>query len=199
MSRMRFRLTAVLSALAVLGLLFTPAATSAPPEPETVTGAVGEAIGDTGATLDDVTIDGVRYDRTSGAMLADGTATYTTAAGDVVTQDFKKVPLAISASEAVATQTGASCDVLNLDLGPIFLDLLGLQVDLSEVNLDITAVPGPGNLLGNLLCAVAGLLDPGSSLGNLVDQLLAGLGRLLDQLLGAIGGLSLPTGGGTTV
>ena len=76
---------------------------------------------------------------------------------------------------------GAACDILTLDLGPIFLDLLGLQVDLSEIELDIRAVPGAGNLLGNLLCAVAGLLD-GPILGG-------GLGALIDRLLDAINDL----------
>ncbi|WP_205829549.1 hypothetical protein [Microbacterium sp. MEC084] len=52
-----------------------------------------------------------------------------------------------------------ACDILTLDLGPLHLDLLGLVVDLAPVNLDVTAQPGAGNLLGNLLCAVAGLLD----------------------------------------
>lgn len=52
------------------------------------------------------------------------------------------------------------CPILTLDVGKIFLDLLGLQVETSEIQIDITAVAGPGNLLGNLLCAVAGLLDP---------------------------------------
>ena len=70
------------------------------------------------------------------------------------------------------------CDILNLDLGPLFLDVLGLQVDLSEVHLDITAVRGPGNLLGNLLCAVAGLLDGGGPLAAL-DRLLDRIDRIL--------------------
>jgi hypothetical protein len=74
----------------------------------------------------------------------------------------------------------AVCDILFLDLGPIFLDVLGLQVDLSRIVLDINAVPGAGNLLGNLLCAVVGLLDGGLSGG-----LLAILDRLLDRI-GAI-------------
>jgi len=51
------------------------------------------------------------------------------------------------------------CDVLDLNLGPLDLDVLGLVVNLSEVELNIDAVPGPGNLLGNLLCAVANLLN----------------------------------------
>ncbi|GAB3297676.1 hypothetical protein [Epidermidibacterium keratini] len=71
------------------------------------------------------------------------------------------------------------CDVLNLDLGPLNLDLLGLVIDLSPISLDITAVPGAGNLLGNLVCAVAGLLDGGGPLQGitaLLNRLLTGLG-----------------------
>jgi hypothetical protein len=69
----------------------------------------------------------------------------------------------------------ATCDILHLDLGPLALDLLGLQVNLSEIILDITAQTGAGNLLGNLLCAVTGLLDsPG------------GLARLLNDILGIL-------------
>jgi hypothetical protein len=71
----------------------------------------------------------------------------------------------VTASTAVAD---ASCDILNLALGPIDLNLLGLEVHLDDcdngpVTVDITAEPGPGNLLGNLLCGVAGLLDNPSS------------------------------------
>ena len=44
-------------------------------------------------------------------------------------------------------------------LGPLDLNLLGLEVHLNRVVLDIVGQPGPGNLLGNLLCAIAGLLD----------------------------------------
>lgn len=53
----------------------------------------------------------------------------------------------------------ATCDILRLVLGPLDLDLLGLQVHLNRVVLTIVAESGPGNLLGNLLCAIAGLLD----------------------------------------
>ncbi len=58
----------------------------------------------------------------------------------------------------------ASCDILNLVLGPLDLNLLGLRIQLNRVVLDITGEPGPGNLLGNLLCAIAGLLDRGGLL-----------------------------------
>jgi hypothetical protein len=67
-------------------------------------------------------------------------------------------------------------------LGPLDLNLLGLAVHLNTVVLDITAIPGAGNLLGNLLCAVAGLLDgaslPLGQIGALLNQILALLGLL---------------------
>jgi hypothetical protein len=53
-----------------------------------------------------------------------------------------------------------ACEILNLVVGPITLDLLGLVVRTNRINVRIDAVPGPGNLLGNLLCAITGLLDP---------------------------------------
>jgi hypothetical protein len=79
-----------------------------------------------------------------------GTATAESGATQQIKQQFANMPLGVS---------GQSCQILFLDVGPIFLDVLGLQVDLSRITLDITAQPGPSNLLGNLLCAVAGLLD----------------------------------------
>lgn len=108
---------------------------------------------------------------------------------------------AASSTVAAVLPTAAACDVLSLDLGPLALDVLGLQVDLSRVVLDVVAQPGAGNLLGNLLCAVAGLLDGGGGLGGLLDgvvDLLNGLlgGVLaLDGLLGALDGLLGGVGG----
>jgi hypothetical protein len=75
----------------------------------------------------------------------------------------------------------AACDILNLVLGPLDLNLLGLEINLQRVVLDIVAVPGAGNLLGNLLCAVAGLLDGGPLAG-----LLGQLQTLLNQILGLL-------------
>ncbi len=60
---------------------------------------------------------------------------------------------------AAAAARRVECDVLNLVLGPLDLNLLGLEVHLSRVVLNIVAVTGANNLLGNLLCAVTGLLD----------------------------------------
>jgi len=52
-------------------------------------------------------------------------------------------------------------------------------VTLNQVVLDITAVPGAGNLLGNLLCSVANLLNTQSILG----QELTGLLNIVQQLV----------------
>ena len=68
-------------------------------------------------------------------------------------------------------QFTGTCRILDLTLGPLHLDLLGLVVDLNQVHLTITAVSGPGNLLGNLLCAVAHLLDNAGSVNGLQNLL----------------------------
>ncbi|MDA4109170.1 hypothetical protein BHQ17_26445 [Mycolicibacterium holsaticum] len=74
----------------------------------------------------------------------------------------------------------AVCDVLNLVLGPLHLELLGLIVDLNQVVLNITADPA-GGLLGGLLCALAGGLPvPPNPLQPIID--------LLNQILGILGG-----------
>ena len=78
-----------------------------------------------------------------------------------------------------AAAAPAACNVLNLVLGPLNLNLLGLVVTLNQVHLTITAVPGAGNLLGNLLCAVASLLNGTGSLST--------LSALLNQILAALG------------
>lgn len=96
------------------------------------------------------------------------TGTLTDAVGNVIgtVTDFP-VTLPLTAA--------GTCDILHLTLGPLDLDLLGLQVHLDRVVLDITAQSGPGNLLGNLLCSVAHLLDSnasGNALSNLLNRIL---------------------------
>jgi hypothetical protein len=71
------------------------------------------------------------------------------------------------------------CPILHLELGPLDLNLLGLRVQLNQVVLDITAIPGPGNLLGNLLCGVAHLLDNPNGLDKALGKLDKALGKLL--------------------
>lgn len=80
----------------------------------------------------------------------------------------------------VTSERRVVCDILHLVLGPLDLDLLGLRVHLDRVVLDIVAATGAGNLLGNLLCAITGLLDGGleGALGRLVN--------LLNRVLGVL-------------
>jgi hypothetical protein len=93
---------------------------------------------------------------------------------------IKKINGSTVTDGRVAANAGA-CDILNLVLGPLDLNLLGLEIHLQRVVLDIVAVAGAGNLLGNLLCAVAGLLDGGPLAG-----LLGQLQTLLNQILAAL-------------
>jgi hypothetical protein len=81
---------------------------------------------------------------------------------------------------------GNACSILALDLGPINLNVLGLVVRTNQIQLRIDAVEGPGNLLGNLLCGITGILDPGT-LGS------TPLGQLA-QILNALLALSPRTG-----
>ena len=89
------------------------------------------------------------------------------------------VNLGGAASARAAAAKALSCEILHLELGPLDLDLLGLVVHLDQVVLDLSAAPGAGNLLGNLLCAITNLLNGGGALtqiANLLNQLLDILG-----------------------
>ena len=88
----------------------------------------------------------------------------------------------VSEGKFVSAEAQAqACEILSLTLGPLHLDLLGLVIDLNQVELDIVAQPGPGNLLGNLLCAVVNLLN-NVNLGSLLQQLVNALNALIAAL-----------------
>jgi hypothetical protein len=91
------------------------------------------------------------------------TGTIQNAVGNVLGTVLKTISL-------IVTFHGASCDILHLELGPLDLDLLGLQVHLDKIVLDIDADPS-GGLLGSLLCAVANLLNAGGALADIADLL----------------------------
>ena len=80
------------------------------------------------------------------------------------------------ADQGAAQSSQLVCRVLTLTLGPLDLNLLGLRVQLNQVNLRITAIPG-GGLLGDLLCGITNLLNPpalvGSQLAAVLNSLLA--------------------------
>jgi hypothetical protein len=90
-------------------------------------------------------------------------------------------------TQGPSAQQATTCPILHLDLGPLDLNLLGLQVHLNEVVLDITAQGGSGQLLGNLLCGVANLLN-GFNVGNILGNALGTtLSQLLNNLLMSLG------------
>ena len=110
-------------------------------------------------TVDNLTFEG-------GQFLADGFVT-ATIKGQTFTARFQDVPvnLGLAADQSIAQ---ADCPILDLELGPIVLNLLGLVVETSPICLQITAHEGEG-LLGDLLCAVAHLLDGGLSLTDILN------------------------------
>jgi hypothetical protein len=115
----------------------------------------------TGTNITDATLDITRFAVQSGKIVALATLKGTVN-GQQVTQQIT-LPVTIGQH---------TCEILHLELGPLDLDLLGLKVHLDKVVLDITAQSGPGNLLGNLLCSVAQLLDnTNASLSAIVAKL----------------------------
>jgi hypothetical protein len=151
-------------------------ATAAPMAPPQVQ---GEDIDVTGQAADGTPFIGSLSDLS--AQTVDGVVQLTgTITGDLGDQPVDESFTADITNLVTPDSQPGGCQVLNLDLGPLNLDLLGLVIDLDPVVLDITAVPGSGKLLGNLVCAVAGLFDgPGSAL--------AGITNLLNRILGGLG------------
>jgi hypothetical protein len=160
--RLAHRMIPLAAAFAVAAVLAAPAALHAAtslPLPIVGTAPAGGSFSGAFALA--------RFAVNKGQVVAIGTLTgiVTNAAGKTTT-----ISQAVSLPVNVGTTT---CQILHLDVGPISLNLLGLQVNLSEIVLDITAHSAPGNLLGNLLCDVANLIGNSSGLANLLNQILA--------------------------
>jgi hypothetical protein len=179
----RQRLLMIVATLvAAMGLSFAGAgaASAAPSAPAAARPVTALATPITGTTSDGGTFAGTftpsRFSTQNGKLLATGvvTGTVKNASGATV----GNVTQTVSTPAAV---TAASCSILNLVLGPLHLNLLGLVVDLNQVHLVITAVQAPGNLLGNLLCAITHLLDGTPTAG--------GLAALLNAILALLGQL----------
>ena len=165
----------VLILVLCLSLVAPMAATAAPQNtnPFASIPIVGSIVG--GGTFTGA-LDITRFVSQGGVISAVGTlsGTLTDALGNVI-GTITNLPISIP----LTSTQGSACPILHLELGPLDLNLLGLMVHLNKVVLDITAQSGAGNLLGNLLCAIAGLLDSNAS-GNAIVQ-------LLNRLLGLLG------------
>ena len=206
MSQLRTSRAAHLSALAVsafLGLALTmmmggfastaqagsaSAAALAEPVATTPAGTLTAPI--TGMTADEDAVTGtftpLQFSKKNGKIFVrgviDGTITdAATQTSRTFTVIRKTRVVSMNGTPATARAAMAQCEVLDLVLAPLRLDLLGLVVNLDKIDLNITAVSGPGNLLGNLLCSVVGLLDGG------LEGLLGRVVNLLNRILGQLG------------
>jgi hypothetical protein len=128
-----------------------------------------------------------------GRLIASGAAT------SMVNGRIHTVTFSTTLDIAVDPSQGAICPILDLRLGPIDLNLLGLVVKTSPICLDITAYED-GGLLGSLLCALGGRIAAGQPLeqilagapyGNMsgltrqqVNDLRTGLKKVLNEALG---------------
>jgi hypothetical protein len=115
-----------------------------------------------------------RFDLQNGRLVAVGTMTATVldGAGNNLRTIVRSIAL------PVVTATG-TCQVLHLELGPIDLGLLGMQLHLNQIVLDFTALSGSNNLVGRLLCSISSLLG-----SNMIDQ------QLTNQMNGLLGALA---------
>lgn len=165
------RLLAVLLAAALLAMMAVlPQGAARAAQPGSGPGAlpVSGKLSDGGTFQGTVSDLRASVDR-DGDLVVSGVLNGTATLADGTVREVSDQPFTTTAS----VQQGEVCDILFLDIGPIYLDLLGLTVDLSPITLDVNAVPGPGNLLGNLLCAITGLLDrgaPANAVANLLNQ-----------------------------
>jgi len=162
-------LAAMLSA--AVALTVAPAANSAPPSGSLaplapITGTVGNLAYSVTPTI-------TGFVNQNGTLAVAGNLVGTVT--DTVTGVTTAINQAFTAPITAAQATG-SCTILDLTLGPLHLNLLGLVVDLNQVHLTITGQTGPGNLLGNLLCGLANALNGNGGIG--------GLAGLLNRLLG---------------
>lgn len=112
----------------------------------------------------------------NGQLVANGVVTASLAGGGEVVKDTSRVRF------RVAQANRARCDVLTLRLAPLTLELLGVRVETSTINLEIYGRRGA--LLGNLVCAL-------SEARIRLPRVAAALNRKLD-------GRSLPVLGATT-
>ena len=185
--KLRFGLFLAVVTSVVTALTIAPGASPAPSaaaqQPSatisgTVTGTCSFVTG-TGETINGTIQNGVftltGFSAQGGTLFATGTlsgvCSGVNALGQTVTQTINA-----TASAPVTGGTG-TCTILDLTLGPIHLDLLGLVVDTNQIHLTITGQQG--NLLGNLLCGIANALNggaPANQLANLLNHLLAILG-----------------------
>jgi hypothetical protein len=127
------------------------------------------------------TLDIVRFEERAGGIVAIGELTGKVTGKDVGNRQVERtLELPVSFTAPAAARAQATCEILDLVLGPIDLNLLGLRLQVNQIHIQLTAQQG-GGLLGDLLCAIANLLNGGGPLSQIVD--------LLNQILAVLQGL----------
>ena len=131
-----------------------------------------------GGVTGPLSIDGFRPDG-RGGLLADGT---------VSLPGGQDVGFTTDASVSLNGGSNESVTILDVSLGPVDLDLLGLRVDLQRVALRVTATAGEGQVLGNLLTELI-LSDPTAAADAVSGPLNRALGSAFaggDGVMGAL-------------
>ena len=94
-----------------------------------------------------------------------------------VTQSFREIPLTL------ADPDGGACNALSVDLSTIFLDQVGVQLDLASTTLDLATVPRANRRL--VICSVPwpALVEasPSSGQAALLNELLPVVNRALSS------------------
>lgn len=126
-----------------------------------------------------------RFVQEGAQVVAVGKVTATTSSSEGNVQNFvtqARLPLLPS------TTPGDVCSTLQVELGPLDVDLRGQRLQLDQIAVDITAqsvdvttTPGTDNQLATQLCSIGGLLDRGE-LSSGGAQLAEQLNRLLELL-----------------
>jgi len=119
-----------------------------------------------------------RFKEENGKIVAVGKLTGKATRDDGRSERFSELvtaPVTVTSSEI---QVMAICQVLNLKIGPIDLNLLGLRLQTNEIRIVLTA-DSEGGLLGSLLCGLAGGVDVLS-----LSQIIRLLNDILDELKG---------------
>jgi len=164
-------LVAVMTTFAFGPMVSVQAAPPVPALSVPVTGTFTDALGGTGTFVGSLGLQ--RFTVVNGVLTAIGTltGTLTDSLGNILGTVTQSIAIPVS-------NISATCDILHLELGPLDLTLLGLNVHLDKVVLDITATQG-GGLLGDLLCSLADLLGgsaPLSAVARLLNNILRILG-----------------------
>jgi hypothetical protein len=143
-------------------------------EAPALVGDVLKAVASDNFIINDLDLEGVVYDAATGLLTSTGGTVSGFVGGLPFTTEITNFALQLLPDG----DSEEGCSVLDLELGPINLSLLGLHVDTSPICLSITAFEGEG-LLGDLLCGLAGgdlgLLDSPILTGGLTEILTSAL------------------------